>query len=107
MTTLSSGDNRTGKATSSAINLGGESTQLFFLPDVLKQLEKKLKLDSGFNYHSHFQKNYAQKFNVSASFMSQVLRGHKKPTAAMLDYLGLEEKTVYVRREQKQEDMGF
>lgn len=42
------------------------------------------------------QNKLAAKIGISKMFMSDVIRGHRKPTGKVLEFLGLEERTVYV-----------
>ena len=42
------------------------------------------------------QSSLAAKIGISRSFMSEVINGTRPPTGRILDYLGLQSRTVYV-----------
>lgn len=42
------------------------------------------------------QSSLARQIGISRSFMSEVINGTRPPTGKILDYLGLQSRTVYV-----------
>lgn len=62
-------------------------------PDSMRALIRRACREAG------SQKAWAKQHNINEAFLSQVLRGEREPSPAILDPLGMERVVVYRKKE--------